>query len=82
MKIFRTEDKKVSKFIHPDTSETCIKTVYSVDYKPNSETDDVDITITDRNKYSIFISSSGGCPMACSFCYLTIDNMPFRKFKI
>lgn len=79
MDIFRTDDKRVTKFIHDDTSETCIKTVYSVDYKPNTLTGEVEIKETDRNKYSIFISSSAGCPMNCTFCYLTIDKMPHRK---
>lgn len=81
MQIFRTDDKKVTKFIHGDGSETCIKTVYSVDYKPNSDTGDVDVKVTDRNKYSIFISASKGCAMKCSFCYLTIDDVPFGKLR-
>ncbi len=80
MEIYRTDDKKVSKFIHKDGSETCIKTVYSVDYKPNGN-GDVDVKVTDRNKYSIFISASKGCAMNCSFCYLTIDDVPFGKLR-
>lgn len=79
MDIFRTDDKRVTKFIHDDLSETCIKTVYSVDYKPNADTGDVDVQVTDRNKYSVFISASTGCPMNCSFCYLTIDEMKFSS---
>lgn len=79
MDIFRTDDNRVAKFIHNDTSETCIKTVYSVDYKPNALTGKVEISETDRNKYSIFISASAGCPMNCTFCYLTIDEMPHKK---
>lgn len=81
MKTFRTGDKKVTKFIHDDGSETCIKTVYSIDYAPNPSTGKVDVTVTDRNKYSVFISASKGCPMECSFCYLTIDNVPFNKLS-
>lgn len=80
MQIFRTDDNKVSKFIHNDGSETCIKTVYSVDYKPNGA-GDVDVKVTDRNKYSVFISASKGCAMACTFCYLTIDDVPFGKLR-
>jgi adenine C2-methylase RlmN of 23S rRNA A2503 and tRNA A37 len=80
MQIFRTDDKQVSKFIHTDGSETCIKTVYSVDYKPNGA-GDVDVKVTDRNKYSVFISASKGCAMACTFCYLTIDDVPFGKLR-
>ena len=79
MQTYRTDDKKVVKFIHDDGSETCIKTVYSIDYKPNPDTGKVDIFITDRNKYSVFVSASQGCPMNCSFCYLTIDDVPFKK---
>ena len=81
MKLYRTDDKKVTKFIHDDGSETCIKTVYSVDYKPNPTTGEVEVKTTDRNKYSVFISASKGCPMSCSFCYLTIDNVPFGKLR-
>ena len=80
MQIFRTDDNKVSKFIHLDGSETCIKTVYSVDYKPDGN-GEVDVKVTDRNKYSVFVSASKGCPMACSFCYLTIDDVPFGKLR-
>ena len=80
MQIFRTDDNKVSKFIHTDGSETCIKTVYSVDYKPDGN-GKVDVKSTDRNKYSVFISASKGCPMNCSFCYLTIDDVPFGKLR-
>ena len=82
MQTFRTEDKRVSKYIHTDGSETCIKTVYSVDYKPNPETGEVDVQVTDRNKYSIFISPSQGCAMQCPFCYLTIDEVPHRRLGL
>lgn len=81
MHLYRTKDNKVSKYLHEDESETCIKTVYSVDYKPNPNTGEVDVTSTDRNKYSVFVSASQGCPMNCPFCYLTIDNVPYKKLS-
>lgn len=87
MKLFRTEDGRVSKFIHDDGSETCIKSVYSVDYSPDEEIIDekgkrqVNITSIDRNKYSIFLSVSTGCAFNCKFCYLTIDEVRFKKIK-
>lgn len=33
MKVYRSKDNKVSKFIHNDRSETCIKTVDSARYE-------------------------------------------------
>lgn len=61
LEIFRTEDGTVTKFIHSDGSETAIKAVPSQSTFIDKETGTVDIRLTDRNKYSIFISSSTGC---------------------
>lgn len=78
MKTFTSNDRQVTKYIHNDNSETCIKTVPSLDTKPTSN-GDVELEVVDRNKYSVFISDSSGCPFSCSFCYLTIDQMPYKK---
>lgn len=77
MKTFVSEDKQVTKYIHEDGSETCIKTVPSLDTKADGG--EVTMEVVDRNKYSVFISPSCGCPLNCSFCYLTIDEVPFAK---
>ena len=71
MEIYRTFDNTVARYIHEDGSETAIKTtpkegfggVYGNAY----------------NKYNIFISHSVGCPISCSFCYLTVKKCPYHK---
>lgn len=78
MKTFASENGQVTKHVHADGSETCIKTVPSLDTKP-ADGGEIEVTAIDRNKYSVFASASRGCPMSCSFCYLTIDKMPFGK---
>ena len=80
MKTFTSEDRQVTKYVHSDESETCIKTVPSLDTKPTAD-GDVELKVVDRNKYSVFISPSRGCPFNCSFCYLTIDQVPFKKVR-
>lgn len=80
MKVYRSKDNKVSKFIHDDGSETCIKTVDSARYEKD-EDGKVKVYSENRNKYSVFVSTSAGCPMACKFCYLTIDDVRFKKLK-
>ena len=78
MRTYPSEDKQVTKHVHDDGSETCIKTVPSLDTKPNDQ-GEVELAVVDRNKYSIFVSDSKGCPLNCQFCYLTIDEVPFQK---
>ena len=77
MKTFVSEDQQVTKYIHEDGSETCIKTVPSLDTK--ADAGEVTMEVVDRNKYSVFISPSRGCPLNCSFCYLTIDEVPYAR---
>jgi adenine C2-methylase RlmN of 23S rRNA A2503 and tRNA A37 len=79
MKIFRTTDNLVTKFIHDDGSETAIKTVKSID---NIKKDNILKSISvERNKYSFFISVSTGCEFSCGFCYLTMKNAQFKKLS-
>lgn len=77
--VFRTDDDLVTKLIHADGSETSIKTVSSCDTVRNPVSGKLELNNVDRNKYSIFLSASAGCPMKCSFCYLTIDQVPYGK---
>ncbi len=75
MEIFHSENGEVVKIIHNDLSETAIKTTKSC---TNTILDGaIDIGSTDRNKYSIFISSSRGCKFKCKFCYLTLKNAKY-----
>ncbi len=79
--VFRTEDNTVSKYIHDDGSETAIKIVKSVQNIFNPLTNEIESRESDRNKYSIFISSSVGCFMKCKFCHLTLKNSEFIKLE-
>lgn len=80
MEIYRTEDGKVSKYIHNDGSETAVKTNNSCSNLLDAN-GNVVATEVDRNKYSVFISSSAGCPLGCKFCYLTTKKYPYSKLS-
>jgi adenine C2-methylase RlmN of 23S rRNA A2503 and tRNA A37 len=77
--IFRTEDGSVSKYIHEDGSETAIKLVKSLQNILNPITNKIETRESERNKYSIFISSSVGCYMQCKFCHLTLKKAEHIK---
>lgn len=66
MKIILSEDELTTKFIHKDGSETSIKTNLSGQYDSM-----LSLIEQDNDKYSIVISCSKGCPLACQFCHLT-----------
>ncbi len=74
-----TDDHTVIKLIHDDDSETAIKIQESQLQNINPITGKLETFQVDRNKYSVFISASAGCPMKCSFCHLTIKNAKFKK---
>ena len=69
MEIFNSEDKTVTKIIHEDKSETAIKLISGCSTCEEK----------DRNKYSIFVSSSYGCQFNCKFCYLTLKQIPYKS---
>lgn len=77
--VFITDDGLVLKMIHEDGSETSIKTVSSCDTIRNPKTGVIEYNNIERNKYSVFASSSRGCPMSCTFCYLTIKGCEYKK---
>ena len=79
--VFRTEDGSVSKYIHEDGSETAIKLVKSTQNVLNPITNQIETITSDRNKYSVFISSSVGCYMKCKFCHLTLKNSEYIKIS-
>lgn len=81
MESFITSDGAVAKFIHEDGSETAVKVVESCSNFKNPETGFIDTCWVDRNKYSVFISSSLGCYMRCPFCHLTIKDSEYRKLQ-
>lgn len=79
MEIYRTKDNLVLKYIHNDGSETAIKNVPSCDNEINFLTGDIVPVAKDRNKFSVFISSSVGCHVGCKFCYLTVKKYPYHQ---
>jgi len=79
MESFITDDGTVAKFIHADGSETAVKVVKSCSNFKNPETGLIDTEWVDRNKYSVFISASLGCYLACKFCHLTIKGSAYKK---
>lgn len=79
MEAFITDDGSVAKFIHNDGSETAVKVVKSCSNFKNPETGYIDTEWVDRNKFSVFISASLGCYMACKFCHLTIKGSAYKK---
>lgn len=79
METFISDDGSVGKFIHNDGSETAVKVVKSCSNFHDPETGIIATEWVDRNKYSVFISSSLGCYMACGFCHLTIKGSQYRK---
>lgn len=80
MEAFHTDDGSVAKFIHDDGSETAVKVVKSCS-NFRAEDGRVMTEWVDRNKYSVFISSSLGCYMKCPFCHLTIKDSAYRKLR-
>lgn len=81
LEIYRTYDNKVSKYIHEDGSETSIKIINSKQNIFNPLTKKIEQIESDRNKFSIFISSSVGCFMKCKFCHLTLKNSEYIKIE-
>jgi len=73
MEIYKTQDNKVTKYVHTDGSETAIK--HSFD----SPTEQFGTFSKIINKFNVFISTSVGCPINCKFCYLTEKNVPYIK---
>ena len=76
--VFISDDSSVVKFIHEDGSETAVKVVKSCSNFID-ERGHVSVEFVDRNKYSVFISHSTGCPVGCPFCHLTIKNSVYNK---
>jgi adenine C2-methylase RlmN of 23S rRNA A2503 and tRNA A37 len=79
MEIYRTDDGLVSKYIHNDGSETAIKSTSSCGNMINKDTGKIELVEIDRNKFSVFISSSVGCNLGCKFCHLTNSKYSYRK---
>jgi adenine C2-methylase RlmN of 23S rRNA A2503 and tRNA A37 len=81
MEVIRSSDNMITKYVHLDGSETIIKSNSSCSNALNLETGSIDILPIERNKFSVFISSSYGCPLGCKFCYLTSKKTPYVKLS-
>lgn len=79
--VFVSDDDLVLKVIHEDGSETAVKTVSSCDTIRNPVTGELEFNNIERNKFSVFGSSSRGCFMNCNFCYLTVKNCEYTKLR-
>ena len=79
--VHRTLDGSVSKYIHEDGSETAVKLVKSIQNVRNPLTGVLEEHHSERNKYSVFISSSVGCYMSCPFCHLTLKGAKYKPLK-
>ncbi len=81
LSVHRTLDATVSKYIHADGSETAVKLVKSIQNVRNPLTGVLEEHRSERNKYSVFISSSVGCYMSCPFCHLTLKGAKYRPLS-
>jgi len=81
METYRTKDGQVVKYVHDDGSETAIKTVSSCANVYDKDTGKIVPVDVDREKFSMFISSSVGCPIGCKFCYLAVKKFPYHKLS-
>jgi len=68
-----------NKYIHSDGSETSIKLLPSGKFNANDG--GAKSEFEDRNKYSIIISASKGCAMACNFCHITQKESSYVRLQ-
>ena len=80
MEVFNNKDKSVTKYLHIDGSETCIKIVPS-SYYVIDKNNKLIKKKKERHKYSVLISHSSGCPIGCKMCYLTIKGYPYHPLR-
>lgn len=81
MEKFISEDKTVTKYIHKDGSETAIKHLQSCQQIVNPISKNIETVFNNRNKYTIFISTTRGCFMECKFCHLTMKSCSYKKLS-
>ena len=74
MEVYRTSDGEIAKYVHDDGSETAIKAIS----KNNKELGHDPVSC---GKWALFLSSSVGCPVGCTFCYLTTKNYPYHRLS-
>lgn len=65
----------VYNYIHGNGVQTTVKVSPSGHYR-QSDLDRSNPVFQNKQKYSVIISSSKGCPLSCKFCHLTELNKP------
>ena len=81
MQVTHSEKDGSYNFIHDNGMQTSIKVSPSGSFTPEQMDRDNPIT-TNKNKYTIIISSSLGCQMSCNFCHLTKNEKPFSELSV
>lgn len=79
MKIYKSKDTNITKYVHDNGAETAIKVVSSCNNDIDESTNTIITNEIDKEKFSVFVSSSSGCPLKCKFCYLTLNEQPYTK---
>lgn len=77
LEVIYSEETKAFNFTHADGMQTSIKTEPSGHFTGDT-LDRKNPILEEKNKYTVIVSSSVGCPMACNFCHLT-KNMKAHK---
>lgn len=80
MKTIYHEKSNTYNFIHDNGVQTSIKLSPSGEFN-SSQLDRDNPVMRDKGKYTVIISSSLGCQMACSFCHLTKLGKTFSPLK-
>jgi adenine C2-methylase RlmN of 23S rRNA A2503 and tRNA A37 len=80
MRTIYHEKSNTYNFIHNNGVQTSIKLSPSGEFN-SSQLDRDNPVMRDKGKYTVIISSSLGCQMACSFCHLTKLGKTFSPLK-
>lgn len=76
MKIIKSSENAYN-ILHDNGMQTSVKLTPSGHFT-SEKLDRSSPTLCDKNKYTVIISSSHGCQMACTFCHLTQLHKPFK----
>lgn len=77
MQVIRNEQGTVTNCIFEDGLQISVKTNPSGWFEPDQMDRDNPIT-EHKNKVSVVISTSVGCPLKCTFCHLTKMSKPYQ----
>lgn len=80
MKILHSQSENTYNIIHDNGVQTSVKINPSGSFDSNNTARDKPVLV-DKNKYTVIVSSSLGCPMSCTFCHLTKLGKPFGQLS-